>query len=166
LRSISLAEQGPPSGYRTPSTLTTLLRSTRLRPWLTLLGLCLLVKVLVVAVTLVEFGASPDPLTALGRQWDQWDAQHYLYLSTHGYSTAGDARNLIAFFPLYPALVATLAATGLPARLAALVISNIAGLVATILLYEVAVTYGDKRSAWRAAALSQACPTASSKRLL
>jgi Gpi18-like mannosyltransferase len=160
LRSISLAEQGPPSGYRTPSTLTTLLRSTRLRPWLTLLGLCLLVKVLVVAVTLVEFGASPDPLTALGRQWDQWDAQHYLYLSTHGYSTAGDARNLIAFFPLYPALVATLAATGLPARLAALVISNIAGLVATILLYEVAVTYGDKRSAWRAAALFTVFPTA------
>ena len=160
MRSIGLAAQGPPSRYRTPSPISTLLRSARLRPWLTLLGLCLLVKLLVIAVTLVEFGASPDPLTVLGRQWDQWDAQHYLYLSTHGYATSGDARNLIAFFPLYPALVATLAATGLPARLAALLVSNVASLVATVLLYEVALTYGEGRSAWRSAALFTVFPTA------
>jgi Mannosyltransferase (PIG-V) len=160
LRSISQASRRPPSRYGTGSPAVRLLRFARLRPWLTLLGLSLLVKALVVTVTLVEFGASPDPLTALGRAWDQWDAQHYLYLSTHGYSATGDARNLIAFFPLYPALVGTVAAIGLPVRLAALLVSNLAGMAATILLFEVVRHDGDERVAWRAAALFTVFPTA------
>lgn len=160
MNSIKSAAQSPPSRYRTPSFARGLWHSARFRPWLTLLGLCLLVKILIVTVTLVAFGASPDPLTALGRQWDQWDAQHYLYLSTHGYAVRGDARNLIAFFPLYPALVGAVAATGLPARLAALLVSNLAGLVATILLFELAREEGGERSAWRAAAFFTVFPTA------
>jgi hypothetical protein len=119
----------------------------RIRPWLGLLLLSLLVKAVLVSVTLVEFGAGPDPLTALGRAWDHWDAQHYLYLATHGYSATGDARNLIAFFPLYPALISAVAATGLPARTAALLISNVAGVVAAILLYEIAAAPGVERAA-------------------
>ena len=109
--------------------------------------LSLLVKVVVVSLALVEFGAGPDPLTALGRAWDHWDAQHYLYLATRGYGATGDARNLIAFFPLYPALISAVAATGLPARSAALLISNIAGVVAAILLYEIAAAPGVERAA-------------------
>jgi mannosyltransferase PIG-V len=132
----------------------------RLRPWLNLVLLALLVKGLLVALTLVEYGAGPDPLTALGREWDQWDATHYLYLATHGYSATGDARNLIAFFPLYPALIGALAAIGLPARTAALLISNVAGVVAAILLYEVARADGPRKAAWRAAAFFTVFPTA------
>ena len=119
----------------------------RIRPWLGLVLLSLLVKVVLVTLTLAEFGAGPDPLTALGRAWDHWDAQHYLYLATHGYSATGDARNLIAFFPLYPALISAIAATGLPARTAALLISNVAGVVAAILLYEIAAAPGVERAA-------------------
>ena len=123
----------------------------RIRPWLGLVLLSLLVKVVLVTLTLAEFGAGPDPLTALGRAWDHWDAQHYLYLATHGYSATGDARNLIAFFPLYPALISAIAATGLPARTAALLISNVAGVVAAILLYEIAAAPGVERAAALAA---------------
>jgi hypothetical protein len=119
----------------------------RIRPWLGLLALSVGVKAVLVTLTLVEFGAGPDPLTALGRAWDRWDAQHYLYLATHGYSASGDARNLIAFFPLYPALISAIAATGLPARTAALLISNVAGMVAAILLYEIAAAPGVERAA-------------------
>jgi Mannosyltransferase (PIG-V) len=119
----------------------------RIPPWLRLVLLALTVKVVLVTLTLVEFGAGPDPLTALGRAWDHWDAQHYLYLATHGYSATGDARNLIAFFPLYPALISAIAATGLPARTAALLISNVAGVVAAILLYEIAAAPGVERAA-------------------
>ena len=119
----------------------------RIRPWLGLVLLSLLVKVVLVTLTLAEFGAGPDPLTALGRAWDHWDAQHYLYLATHGYGATGDARNLIAFFPLYPALISAIAATGLPARTAALLISNVAGVVAAILLYEIAAAPGVERAA-------------------
>lgn len=120
----------------------------------------MLVKILLVSLTLIEFGASPDPLTVLGQAWDQWDARHYLYLATHGYGATGDARNLIAFFPLYPALIGTLAAIGLPARTAALLISNVAGVVATILLYEIARHDGRERAAFRAAAFFTVFPTA------
>ena len=119
----------------------------RIRPWVGLLILALVVKAVVMSLTLVEFGAGPDPLTALGRAWDRWDAQHYLYLATHGYTATGDARNLIAFFPLYPALISAIAATGLPARTAALLISNVAGVVAAILLYEIAAAPGVERAA-------------------
>ncbi len=122
--------------------------------------LALLVKVVLVTLTLVAFGAGPDPLTALGRAWDQWDARHYLYLATHGYGAAGDARNLIAFFPLYPALISAVASVGLPARTAALLISNVSGVVAAILLYEVARVDGDRKAAWRAAAFFTVFPTA------
>ena len=111
-------------------------------------------------LTLIEFGAGPDPVTALGQAWDKWDARHYVYLATHGYATAGDARNLIAFFPLYPALISAVASVGLPARTAALLISNVAGVVAAILLYEVALVDGDRKAAWRAAAFFTIFPTA------
>ena len=132
----------------------------RIRPWLSLVLLALLVKAVLVILTLAEFGAGPDPLTALGRAWDHWDAQHYLYLATHGYSATGDARNLIAFFPLYPALISAIAATGLPARTAALLISNVAGVVAGILLFELARQDLRENAAFRAAAFFLVFPTA------
>ena len=122
--------------------------------------LALLVKLLVIGLTLAAYGASPDPLTALGREWNQWDAQHYLYLAANGYTASGDARNLIAFFPLYPALVSAVASVGLPLRLAALVISNVAGVVAAILLYELARLDQPSKAAFRAAAFFTLFPTA------
>jgi hypothetical protein len=132
----------------------------RWQPLRNLLLLALLVKGLLVALTLLEYGANPDPLTALGREWNQWDATHYLYLATHGYSATGDARNLIAFFPLYPALISAMAAVGLPARIAALLVSNLAGVIAAVLLYELARTEGQQKAAFRAAAFFIVFPTA------
>ena len=150
----------PSSRYGTPSLSIVGLPADRFRPWLTLLALALLVKVVLITLTLIEFGAAPDPVTALGQAWDQWDARHYVYLATHGYGAAGDARNLIAFFPLYPALISAVAAIGLPARTAALLISNVAGVVAAILLYEIARVDEHERAAWRAAAFFTVFPTA------
>jgi len=150
----------PSSRNGTPSLPIAAIPTDRVRPWLTLLGLALLVKAVLVTMTLIEYGAAPDPLTALGRAWDRWDARHYVYLATHGYGAVGDARNLIAFFPLYPALISAVSALGLPVRTAALLISNVAGVVAAILLYEIARVDGRERAAWRAAAFFTVFPTA------
>jgi hypothetical protein len=147
VKSLSATAGKPLRRYGTRTFPIVGLAPDRIRPWLALVLLSLAVKVVVVTLTLVEFGAGPDPLTALGRAWDHWDAQHYLYLATHGYGATGDARNLIAFFPLYPALISAVAATGLPARSAALLISNVAGVVAAILLYEIAAAPGVERAA-------------------
>jgi hypothetical protein len=160
VRTLSEAAGRPSSRYRTPISTADRWSTERFRPWLNLLLLALLVKALLVTLTLIEFGAGPDPLTALGRQWDKWDASHYLYLAIHGYGAGGDARNLIAFFPLYPALISAVASIGLPARTAALVISNVAGVVAAILLYEVARTERPEKAAFRSAAFFTLFPTA------
>ena len=160
MRTLSETAGTPRTRYPTPSSLEPRSRAERQRPWLRLAGLAILVKALLVALTLVAYGASPDPLTALGREWNQWDATHYLYLATHGYSATGDARNLIAFFPLYPAVISAVAAIGLPARLAALLVSNVAGVVAAIVLYELARTDGREKAAFRAAAFFLVFPTA------
>jgi hypothetical protein len=160
VKSLSATAGKPLRRYGTRTLPIVGLAPDRVRPWLALVLLALLVKVVVVTLTLVEFGAGPDPLTALGRVWDHWDAQHYLYLATHGYGATGDARNLIAFFPLYPALISAIAATGLPARTAALLISNVAGVVAAILLYEVARQDMRENAAFRAAAFFVVFPTA------
>jgi hypothetical protein len=160
VKSLSATAGKPLRRYGTRTLPIGWLAPDRVRPWLGLVLLSLLIKVVVVTLALVEFGAGPDPLTALGRAWDHWDAQHYLYLATHGYGASGDARNLIAFFPLYPALISAVAATGLPARGAALLISNVAGVVAAILLYELARQDLRENAAFRAAAFFIVFPTA------
>ena len=160
MKSLSATGGKPLRRYRTRTLPVGGLAPDRIRPWLRLVLLALLVKAVLVTLTLVAFGAGPDPLTALGRVWDHWDAQHYLYLATHGYGASGDARNLIAFFPLYPALIGAVAASGLPAPTAALLISNVAGVVAAILLYEVARQDLTENAAFRAAAFFLVFPTA------
>ena len=160
MKSLSATAAKPLRRYGTRTVPIAGLAPDRIRPWLGLVLLSLAVKIGLITLTLIEFGAAPDPLTALGRAWDRWDAQHYLYLATHGYGATGDARNLIAFFPLYPAVISAVAATGLPARTAALLISNVAGVVAAILLYEVARQDLRENAAFRAAAFFVVFPTA------
>ena len=96
MKSLSATAGKPLRRYRTGTFPLGGMVPDRIRPWMGLLVLALVVKAVLVTLTLVEFGAGPDPLTALGRAWDRWDAQHYLYLATHGYAATGDARNLIA----------------------------------------------------------------------
>src|SRR5438093_1280619 len=70
VRSLSEAA-GRPSRYPTPSPAVPQRPAQRFAPWLSLLLLALLVKVLLITLTLIEFGASPDPLTVLGQACDQ-----------------------------------------------------------------------------------------------
>ncbi len=45
-------------------------------------------------------------LPGRGYSWNHWDAPHYLYLATNGYTNTGDPANFIVFMPLYPLLLA------------------------------------------------------------
>lgn len=148
----------PSTGYRTKpqSGVAALGLEARWPAWLSLVGITLLVKVVIVAAGLLAAGHTADVLL----QWRHWDASHYLYLAGNGYATAGDARNLIAFFPLYPAAIAGLGLLGIPLGIGALVIANAGSLVATVLLYEIARLDSDEPAAWRAAALFAFFPTA------
>ncbi len=148
----------PSIGYRTKPALRS--PKARWRTWAGIVGLALVVKMLIVLAALLASGGSADPATTVFLQWRQWDANHYLYLAGHGYATTGDPRNLIAFFPLYPAAIALLGLAGVPLAVGALAISNAGSLVAAVLLYEIARLDSDEAAALRAAALFVLFPTA------
>ncbi len=130
------------------------------RPWLTLVLLALVVKATLVAIALVDVGLSGAAVPTVETRWNQWDADHYLFLATYGYVPAGDERNFIAFFPLYPGLIAMVGRVGIPLPLAPLLLSNLGSLLATLLLFEIARRETDIRAAWRTAALWNIFPTA------
>ena len=67
--------------------------------------------------------------------WERSDALWYLHLARDGYQPAGGSA---AFLPLYPALIRVLSHLGLPPLPAALLLSNLALLVALAFLYRLA----------------------------
>ena len=101
------------------------------------------------------------PGPAVLEMWARWDAEWYLLIADRGYG-ADDAfvglpvayqrGDDTGFFPLYPALIRALSATGLPGLAAGVVVSNLALLVALWLLRDLARRdYGDDvadRAVW------------------
>src|SRR4051812_3693066 len=84
----------------------------RFREWLnpTVIATVLISKILVLIFAAQSFlvvGEKPFNRadTFLGI-WNRWDASLYLKIAQNGYTSTGDDRFLIVFFPLYPTLVA------------------------------------------------------------
>lgn len=65
-----------------------------------------------------------------------WNGKHYLEVANEGYSYAGDLATTLGFFPLYPAFTTLASLLTQDTGLAAIIVSNIALLVAGILLSE------------------------------
>ena len=86
------------------------------------------------------------------RVWDRWDGPHYLDIAAGGYDPAGD-RALAAFLPLYPALI-RLGSLALPPLLAAMLVSFLATLAASLALYALVLRDGGDRAMARRAVLA------------
>lgn len=67
--------------------------------------------------------------------WDNWDARIFVLVAEHGYSGEGTDAHATAFFPAFPLAIRALAALGLDAVVAGLVIVTLATIVATAYLY-------------------------------
>ena len=65
----------------------------------------------------------------------RWDTGFYVSIAEEGYRYQGVPLPSVAFFPLYPLLMRALAAVVGDALVAGLIISNVALLLATMLLY-------------------------------
>lgn len=78
-------------------------------------------------------------------KWGNFDGVHYLYLSQHSYSADG----LHVFFPVYPILIKLVTfVTGNP-LVSALVVSNLAFLIAICLFYDLVKTnFSEKIARW------------------
>ena len=61
--------------------------------------------------------------------WRRWDADNYLRLAEQGYSSVGDQRFLIVFFPLFPGLSALVSLVTGDALIAAFVVTTLASVV-------------------------------------
>lgn len=88
----------------------------------------------------------------------QWDSEWYFRIATEGYRYNGDLtiQQNIVFYPLYPMLARGLAATaGLTPANALLLISNVAGLLAIVVLFKlVREQFGDQLAIATTALLS------------
>jgi len=88
----------------------------------------------------------------------QWDSEWYFKIVTEGYRYGGDPTipQNIVFYPLYPMLTQGLAAiSGLTASDALLLVSNVAGLLAIVLLFKlVREEFGDHLALTTTALLS------------
>ena len=70
--------------------------------------------------------------------WHRWDAVHFTDIATYGYFAPETDPNAAAFFPLFPLLIDGLMALGLEPRLAGMLITFIASVVAGSYLYRLA----------------------------
>ncbi len=93
----------------------------------------LITKVIILGFAYQAYQIVTDqPLVGLYRFfdiWRRWDADNYLRLAEQGYSSVGDQRFLIVFFPLFPALSALVSFVTGDALIAAFVVSTLASVV-------------------------------------
>jgi len=96
-------------------------------------------------------GPAPAPLLA---PTVRWDANFYLAIARSGYPerrTDGGPVYAVAFFPLYPLLVAALDAVLRKTFWSAVVVANAFALVAALLVFQLGKTYGSTgRGLWAA----------------
>jgi hypothetical protein len=94
--------------------------------------------------------------------WSRWDVEHYVQIAEDGYvNYEPDAKN-IAFFPMYPAIVAALHVPlrFLPTAIVGMLVSNVASIFALRFLYRLAKARFDEEVALRTVVYAAAFPTA------
>jgi Gpi18-like mannosyltransferase len=116
----------------------------------------LAINCLTILYTVPGFSKLSRPLYTLWQLWHRWDTGNYLVVALHGYI----APHQTAFFPFYPILErGMMLLTGNPFT-AGLIISNVADLLALVVLYRLVEEDFDREHAYRAALYLSVFPTA------
>jgi hypothetical protein len=77
--------------------------------------------------------------------WSRWDAAHYLNIAQNGYTSVGEDRFLVVFFPLYPTLIAVCQVFFRDFRASAFIVSAIASVALALVFRElVRLDYSEK----------------------
>jgi hypothetical protein len=92
--------------------------------------------------------------------WVKWDARHFLEVAEYGYTDPATDPHATAFFPLFPLLVGGLSATGIPAVVAAMLVTTVSSVVACAYLYRLAEEDVGRHSGRRAVLYLLLFPTA------
>jgi Gpi18-like mannosyltransferase len=129
--------------------------------WIFILTRLLLVLVTYfgyIILTLPKYSSTPVDLVAMCTSWNHWDSANYVHIAEFGYQAYTD----VAFFPLFPLLIRTLAFPfGHLAYLpVGMLLSNAALLGAMFVLYQLALEVGGDEVARRALLYLCIFPTA------
>src|SRR5579859_6125894 len=103
-----------------------------------------------------DFDWRSFPLYTLWQSWFRWDTGHFVHISLYGYTDAWRT----AFFPLYPLLIKAVAPLTHNPFTAELLISNIALLVVSMVLYQLVCEDFDRERADRTVLYLSVFPTA------
>jgi hypothetical protein len=141
-----------PRGSRLHAGWTRLLDA--LRPWRWTIGVYLLSRVLLIAVAVVTGAVAHNSLAAeVGR----WDGTWYARVASTGYPMhVAHAQTTLGFFPLYPLVIwlgVHLPGPPNSVILVGVLVSMLGGLVATILIQQLATDWWGEKSGRRAALL-------------
>jgi Mannosyltransferase (PIG-V) len=116
-------------------------------------------------VMLLWLDAAAHDGTGLRGRLLVWDAGWFLRVAVngypHGYTYGQNGQlegNELAFFPLYPMLIRSVAALGLDAGTAAIAVSWLASIGAAIALHLLGTTLYDKRAGWALVAICCTAP--------
>lgn len=108
-----------------------------------------------------DFGREQIVWRTLASSWMQWDSLHYQAIATTGYTFTGEIWPNIAFFPLYPLLMRAISPLiAGNTTIAALLISNLALLIALLLIFDLVARDFDRITAYRSILLLLCFPTA------
>lgn len=103
--------------------------------WATV-GFILFVKAFLFCFAVVAFKSLSNKPCHWLEIWKRWDAIRYLDIALHGYTTTGDERFSLVFYPLYPWLVRAGAFAIGDYHVTAILISGIASVTAGLLLQQ------------------------------
>lgn len=131
-------------------------------PVLSLLGVYAMVRIALLVADV--FSAQISYGGDLGGPLHSWDAHLYLEIAESGYPAVAPTfaghltYSTAGFEPLFPALIRLVALADVPYVAAALVVSVIAGAVATVLVWRIGVTVANRDVGWDAALLFAVFP--------
>lgn len=137
-------------------------RFDKMHPWVRILLFALLSRVVILvlayAFDLIAYGYQGGLFERLYSILVRTDAPHYLGIAKNWYVTVGDPRFHIVFFPLFPIVVRGMMFLIPDAFASSLVVSLVSYMIASVLLYELALLDFDRKGAWRAVILLALLP--------
>ena len=113
----------------------------------------LLLYVLAYALYCALHVGGDDFLHALEPLWTHWDTRHYIDIARDWYTSVGDERLRLVFFPLYPLLMRMLSGiTGGSLFASGMAISLVCAATASALVYDLSYMHFDRQTAGRSLA--------------
>jgi len=126
------------------------IKKDRLRMWLAVGGMSLLIHYLMILLAQFLISGSFNGIGKLiaDRLTMPGDAERYLDIAKNGYVTAGENAINLVFYPLYPLLIRLFSYLGGNMAVTGMVISQVCLAGASIIFYELILLDGDKEAAF------------------